>query len=100
MAMNPIDVDFLTCMAKIHAAAQEEIRRYWETAHMSGAQLDPEVSDMATNFMSAIEGANSQINTKLENGTVDAAENALQYAMDNVEVMSNTRPEVEVELGF
>lgn len=31
---------------------------------------------------------------------MDAAENALQYAMDNVEVMSNTRPEVEVELGF
>lgn len=100
MAMNPIDVDFLTCMAKIHAAAQEEIRRYWETSHMSGAMLDPEVSEMATNFMSAIEGANAQINTKLENGSADAAENALAYAMENVEVMSNTPPVADELVGF
>lgn len=99
MAMNPIDVDFLTCMGKIHAQAQDEIRRYWEASQMSGALLDPDVATLARDFMSAIEGANTQINEKLENGTVDQAQNALDYAMENVEVMSNTPP-ADLPIGY
>lgn len=99
MAMNPIDVEFLTDMVEANACAQGEIREYWEASQMSGALLDPEVAAIATDYAKMIEEFESRINIKLQNGSVDQAQNALDYAMQNVQVMSNT-PSEDPLMGF
>lgn len=87
MAMSPLDTEFLSGLLQANDMTIEATRKYLDMAKREGS--DPLVIDVAVETIEESMECSGKIRDLMALGGGDSPSNAMTYAMDNVQVVSN-----------